>query len=644
MITAELSRGFQQLIKSMRRYVRTAILFLLGAVRRLIAIAAFAVILGSLALFGLQYPHGEKLDALRVVVFLHRWGDPVLAEIGSYFALPWPAPTPSRIPLGVGFAIFLLKLVIDAIFFGGRRLVDKLLPARAATGGDEMAGVGAGSERSREELLKHYRAIEKALKTAKKRDCTFLSVDVVGSTQMKTGETEANIAATFQGYEEMLKRILQDHRAWKQSWTPDGVMICFLQAELAVEAAKRLLEGLEPFNETDNKLRTHFRVRCGVNQGEVAIFHDSQLEKVADHVIDVGGHMQKHASPDTIWLGEEVYNLLPDKSGFRPTDHVVDGYKVYEWSVESSRAVALTRASAAAPSPPPAEAKKPQRIGRYEILGEVGRGGMGVVFKAHDPQIARTVAIKIIPTTSLSSEELPKYKQRFFREAQAAGQLSHPNIITIYDVAEDESGQPYLVMEFVEAATLYRLMESTAGERLSLDQCLDIVIQVAEALDYAHQRGVIHRDIKPANILITSDGKAKITDFGIAKLAGTQLTQTGQILGTPAFMSPEQLTGATVDKRSDLFSLGTIFYWMCTGEKPFGGDTVTAIAFKVVQSTPIPARQLNPGLPAEVEGILSRALAKNPDERYPSCHEFAADLRALKEGRSLPSSTAAPAN
>jgi serine/threonine-protein kinase len=272
------------------------------------------------------------------------------------------------------------------------------------------------------------------------------------------------------------------------------------------------------------------------------------------------------------------------------------------------------------------------RIGRYEVLAELGRGSMGAVYRARDPQIGRVVAIKIILTANLSAEDLELYKQRFVREAQAAGQMQHPGIVTIHDIAEDATGQPYLVMEFIEGTPLDKLLQP-GGERLSLSQCLDIGIQVAEALDYAHRRGVVHRDVKPANILLTAEGRAKIADFGIAKLAGVQMTQAGHMVGTPAFMSPEQFSGGTVDARTDLFSLGAMLYWMFTGERPFAGDTLTTVSFKVVYTAPIPAKQLNPSLPPEVDTILSRCLAKNPDERYPSCRELCEDLRALKEGR-----------
>ena len=365
--------------------------------------------------------------------------------------------------------------------------------------------------------------------------------------------------------------------------------------------------------------------------------------------------MQKHSSENALWLSEELHNAIGDKTGFRPTSHIVDGLKVYEWSLEPPREELAPSATVAQPSAvstvaaplspdrtvmaTPPVANSAQRIGRYEILQELGRGAMGAVYKARDPQIDRTVALKVILTGNLSAQDLQHYKERFYREAQAAGKMSHPGIVTVYDVAEDASGQPYLVMEFVEGTTLDHLLvppgSAPGGERPPLGQLLDIGAQVAEALDYAHRRGVIHRDIKPANILITSESKAKIADFGIAKLAGSQLTQVGQLMGTPAFMSPEQWTGSAVDSRSDLFSLGAVLYWMFTGEKPFAGDTVTAISFKVVQGSPIPARQLNPALPAAIDNILSRCLAKNPEGRYPTGKELAADLEAVKAGRPL---------
>jgi serine/threonine-protein kinase len=216
----------------------------------------------------------------------------------------------------------------------------------------------------------------------------------------------------------------------------------------------------------------------------------------------------------------------------------------------------------------------PKNIGRYEIIDELGHGAMGSVFRAKDPAMDRIVALKTILTANLAGEQGGEFRQRFYREAHAAGALAHPGIVAVFDVGEHE-GTPYLVMEYVNGRTLAASMKS--GERLSLDRVCEIGQQIADALGYAHRNGVIHRDIKPANILMTSretygDERPKITDFGVAKLTAGEITTTGQLLGTPAFMPPEQFTGMAIDGRADLFSLGVILYWMVTGEQPFPGE------------------------------------------------------------------------
>jgi len=276
----------------------------------------------------------------------------------------------------------------------------------------------------------------------------------------------------------------------------------------------------------------------------------------------------------------------------------------------------------------------PKKVGRYEILQELGRGAMGVVYKGRDPLLQRTVAIKEILTASLSGDDLARYKQRFFREAEVAARMNHPDIVTIYDVGEDQAnGQPYLVMEFVEGQTLEAMMEDASGP-LPLETSLEIGLKVARALEYAHRKGVVHRDIKPANIMVLPDGEIEIMDLGIARLEGSQMTRTGQLMGTPAYMSPEQFTGATVDGRADLFSLGIVLYQLLTGRLPFLGETVTEIIVKIVQNIPPPPRELNSSLPPGVDALLYKCLAKTPDERFQSAGEVAAALEALKESRS----------
>ena len=281
-----------------------------------------------------------------------------------------------------------------------------------------------------------------------------------------------------------------------------------------------------------------------------------------------------------------------------------------------------------------------QKIGRYEVIDELGRGAMGVVYRARDTQIGRIVALKVILTANASPEDIERYKLRFRREAQAAGRLSHPGIVTIHDIAEDESGQPYLVMEYIEGRPLNLYLGPTA--QVSLDTLLDLGIQVAMALDYAHRSGIVHRDIKPPNILVTSEGRAKIADFGIARMEGTELTQEGTSVGTPSYMSPEQFRGGEIDGRSDIFSLGAVLYWMFTGEKPFTGETVTRISFQVAFEAPTPASVVRTGLPPSLDEILSRCMAKSADARYASGAELAADLAAARAGKPLPARPSLP--
>ena len=274
----------------------------------------------------------------------------------------------------------------------------------------------------------------------------------------------------------------------------------------------------------------------------------------------------------------------------------------------------------------------PKKIGRYEILEELGHGAMGTVYRAKDPAMDRVVAVKTIISLVLASEQGSDFRERFYREARAAGALTHPGIVPVFDVGEHE-GLPYLVMEFISGKTLAEAMKKS--ERLTLDRVCEIGQKIAEALGYAHQHGVVHRDIKPANILLTSKEahgieRPKITDFGVAKMAAGHTTLTGQILGTPAFMPPEQITGSPIDGRADLFSLGVVLYWMATGELPFPGESITAVSYKVVHTEPVPPRKLNPSIPIKLENIILKCLAKNPDERYQKAEDLARDLGELR--------------
>ena len=267
-------------------------------------------------------------------------------------------------------------------------------------------------------------------------------------------------------------------------------------------------------------------------------------------------------------------------------------------------------------------------LDRYEIEAELGRGAMGVVYRARDPKLDRTVAIKTVSISGLELDAEREYRARFVIEAQAAGRLSHPGIVTIFDVREE--AEPYLVMEYIEGQSLQKLL-SRENRTLPLSTTLRLIQEIADALHYAHAQGVVHRDIKPANILVTPDGHPKIADFGIAKLNQTDLTLPGRVLGSPAYMAPEQLSDETVDARSDLFSLGVILYYMLTGHRPFQGNSTTTVCFKLVNHEPLPVSAFESKFPLELDSIVSRAIAKDPVQRYQSGMAMASDIQKLRE-------------
>jgi eukaryotic-like serine/threonine-protein kinase len=284
------------------------------------------------------------------------------------------------------------------------------------------------------------------------------------------------------------------------------------------------------------------------------------------------------------------------------------------------------KSQTAAPDRPAAgAAPEVDRLGRYQLEREIGRGAMGVVYLGRDTAINRMVAIKAIPLASEFSEaELVEARSRFFREAETAGRLNHPNIVTIYDVGE-ERGLAYIAMEYLKGRHLSDYTQSS--NLLEPRKVLEIIGRTAEALGFAHKQQVVHRDIKPANLMYDpSTDTLKITDFGIARLSGAGTTRTGIVLGTPSFMSPEQLEGRTVTGHSDLFSLGVSLFQLLTGQLPFTADSMTGLMQQIAEAPHPPLRAYRPDLPACVESIIDRALAKNPDARYDSGGQMAAAL------------------
>ncbi len=262
------------------------------------------------------------------------------------------------------------------------------------------------------------------------------------------------------------------------------------------------------------------------------------------------------------------------------------------------------------------------QVGRYEILEIIGTGANGKVARAHDPMIGRQVAIKLFPRELASGAA----RQRFIQEARVVGQLSHPSIITLHDMGVDEATQtPYLVMEFLDGQPLDRILDKGS---LPFPKACSIAAEVASALGVAHRKGVIHGDVKPANMLITDDGRVKLMDFGMARLASRDTGAT-PLLGTPAYWCPEQIVGKPQDARSDMFSLGVVLYEMVTGKRPFDSDSLQGICGRVLSSTPLPPSHSNPSVPAGFDGVVARCLAKDPSARYANAEALADELYPL---------------
>jgi len=271
------------------------------------------------------------------------------------------------------------------------------------------------------------------------------------------------------------------------------------------------------------------------------------------------------------------------------------------------------------------------KFGRYEVIEEIGRGSMGVVYRARDPLIDREVAIKTVPVGyGPDRKRRASHLDRLRREALAVGRLNHPNIVVVHDVGE-EGDSFYIAMELLRGRTLDQALKE--GKKFSPDEVIDIMDGIAAALDHAHSNEVIHRDIKPSNLFQQENGDIKITDFGIAKLPLGTITGEGRIVGSPSYMSPEQVRGSKVDPRSDVFSLGVLLYILLTGKKPFGGGEVPDIIYRIVHEEPPPPGKIRPNLPKEIDRVVQKALAKDPAKRYQSAGDLARFLKLAVEER-----------
>jgi tetratricopeptide (TPR) repeat protein len=268
-----------------------------------------------------------------------------------------------------------------------------------------------------------------------------------------------------------------------------------------------------------------------------------------------------------------------------------------------------------------------EKIGKYKIIGELGKGAMGIVYRGLDPDINREVAIKLIRFDMVSEDsEKEDAARRFIREAQSAGNLEHPNIITIYEVGREDN-QTFIVMQCVDGESLKQAI--SAGKRFSPAEVVDLMTCLCDALELAHQNKIVHRDIKPGNILLDKQGRPYLVDFGVARMEMSTMTQSGTIVGTPSYMSPEQIQGIRVDARADIFSLGVIIYEMLTGKRPFEGDHITTIVYKIMNEEPTNIREMKRDLPEGFDQVIKKALEKDANKRYQSCKELAADLKNI---------------
>jgi len=275
---------------------------------------------------------------------------------------------------------------------------------------------------------------------------------------------------------------------------------------------------------------------------------------------------------------------------------------------------------------PPTESHEPKAFGKYQVQYKIGQGAMGAVYKAYDPSIDRMVAIKTISPGVVLTDDTGEFKERFLREVRATGKINHPNIISVFDSGELD-GSPFFVMEYVEGKELKDYLVDNAS--MNLEDATGIFCQILDALSYSHECEIIHRDIKPSNIFIDLNGNAKVADFGVAKHSSSNLTQTGSIIGTPAYMSPEQCQGKEVDHRSDLFSAAVMFYEMITGEKCFGGSSVHIVMHRIINNLPEKPSILNINIPEHIDNAVLKALSKNPADRYQSAQAFKAAIEGV---------------
>ncbi|MGH9805179.1 MAG: protein kinase domain-containing protein, partial [Candidatus Acidiferrales bacterium] len=483
-----------------------------------------------------------------------------------------------------------------------------------------------------DQLLRARGDIDSALRRHKAQ-VAVLFTDIVGSTSFfeRYGDTAGLLM--LQRHHELVLPAIEEGAGTVVKTIGDAVLATFSSAETAVRTAIQIQRRLDSHNE-ERLAADQIYTRIGVNFGSGYV----KDRDVFGDVVNVAARFVKACAPAQILVSRTIFDSIGGAediscrklgtTSFHGKTEPEDIYEVIWTSPDRYERVRKQFDTGKAGT------STKSVLGRYELLEELGRGAMGVVHKAYDPAVGRIVALKTVrlDVTGSDREELIR---RLRQEAQAAGRLEHPHIVTIYDAGEAE-GVFYLTMQFVKGSTLAELISTRS--LLPVKQIVLMFEQLCEGLHYAHERGIVHRDLKPTNIIVTPEGAAKILDFGIAKVAESGTTKAGLILGTPSYMSPEQAQGGRVDRRSDIFALGAMLYELLTGEKPFPANTPTAVIYKILHEEPIPPRAVEPTIDPALERVVRTALAKSPFERYQTCQELQEDLK--NAGRETPQPSA----
>ncbi len=465
-----------------------------------------------------------------------------------------------------------------------------------------------------------------------KSPITVMFTDLAGSTSFfeKFGDTIG--VAWLEEHNQIVIPQLTAHEGVLVKTIGDSVMGYFNDSSKAIQAAMAMQRALHEANrKCDEKDRMYVRVALHHGLGYLRggdVFGD---------VVNVTARIAKACLPGQIMVSEAVYHGTKDSTDAQAKSLQFEAVGSVQFhgkaSKESLYEVLWTDPDTSQQLRqkfPPKKQTDPEDFtgGRYIMMNELGRGAMGVVYKAYDRLIGRPVALKTIPL-EVEQSERAALVDRLKAEARTAGILDHPNIVTVFDVGE-EAGLFYFTMQLVDGRTLAEVKE--AKDLLPIDKLFTYADEICAAMAFAHKNGVIHRDLKPSNLMLTSAGSMKVMDFGIAKLGDSGLTKAGMVLGTPSYLAPEQAGGRRIDHRADIFSLGAVLYEMFTGEKAFSGDSTTAIIYKVLNDEPIPPRAIEPSLPPALDGVIKKALAKDPMHRYQNCDELREALRQARGG------------